>query len=169
MTEVLGTKDSAPLSWRLVCGALAGIVATGPMTAAMRRFHRELKVNERYPLPPREIVTSTFPGMPGEVARNTSMVAHFAYGALSGLALAALRRKPTVGFGIGGGVGIWLASYLGWVPAFGILKTADRHPATRNAGMIVSHMVWGAAFALAQTELLSSRPIVEDGSMKDRA
>ena len=169
MSESLRETVSAPISWRLACGAISGLVATGPMTAAMRRFHQRLDRKDRYPLPPREIVTSAIPAMSENAARETSIVAHFAYGALSGAALAALTRKPTLGFGIAGGVGIWLASYFGWIPAFGILKPADEHPAARNAGMIASHLIWGAAFSLAQNELLKTTPIFERGPMKDRA
>ena len=36
-------------------GLIAGIVATGPMTAAMILWHRRLPLDQRYPLPPREI------------------------------------------------------------------------------------------------------------------
>jgi hypothetical protein len=161
------TDDREPLSWRLVCGALAGMVATAPMTAAMRRFHEQLPNRDRYPLPPREIVSSAAPELPETEARNASILAHFAYGALSGAALAALKRRPTLGFGASGGVAIWAASYFGWIPAMGILKPADRHPAARNGGMILSHIIWGSAFALAQAELLKSKPIFDDGPIKD--
>ena len=91
-------NNDAPMSWRLLCGALAGMAATAPMTAAMRRFHGKLPQQERYPLPPREIVSSAVPALAENAARNSSILAHFAYGALSGAALAALRRKPTLGF-----------------------------------------------------------------------
>ena len=163
------TDDHEPLSWRLVCGALAGMVATAPMTAAMRRFHGQLPKRDCYPLPPREIVSSTAPVLPEVTARNASVLAHFAYGALSGAALAALKRRPPLGFGITGGAAIWLGSYFGWIPAAGVLKPANEHPASRNAGMILTHVAWGSAFALADTELLKAKPIFAGGPIKDRA
>lgn len=39
----------------MLLGALSGLVATLPMTAAMSRLHQELPRSERYPLPPREL------------------------------------------------------------------------------------------------------------------
>jgi hypothetical protein len=42
-------------------------------------------------------------------------------------------------------VAVWAGSYLGWLPAAGILSPATEHPARRNALMIASHVVWGAA------------------------
>ena len=55
------------------------------------------------------------------------------------------------------GGGVWMASYLGWLPGMGILKPATRHPGRRNALMLGAHLVWGAATALAMRELLAAR------------
>jgi hypothetical protein len=46
--------------------------------------------------------------------------------------------------GAGFGVAVWAGSYLGWLPAAGILSPATEHPPRRNALMIASHVVWGA-------------------------
>lgn len=46
------TEAAASFSNRVICGALAGVVATAPMTAAMHRMHRRLDRETRYPLPP---------------------------------------------------------------------------------------------------------------------
>ena len=160
-------QTSPALSTRLVCGAIAGFVATAPMTAVMHRVHRRLDGEDRYPLPPREIVGSVAPPLRKEAATSTTLAAHFAYGALSGAALAAVMRKPTLGGGVAGGLSIWLASYLGWIPAFGILKPAIDHPAPRNALMNLAHIVWGAAYAIAQRDLLNSGSAFGDGLLKD--
>ena len=127
---------------RLVYGSLAGLAATLPMTAAMGRLHRRLPENQRYALPPREIVAAAGgPERPG-----ATLLAHFGYGALTG-ALFALqpRRSPLVGAGFG--VAVWAASYLGWIPALGLLAPATRHPARRNALMLAAHLAWGSALA----------------------
>lgn len=107
------------------------------------------------------------PEIEDEPATSTTLAAHFAYGALSGAMLAAMTRKPTVAEGIVGGLSIWLGSYMGWIPAFGVLKPATRHPAGRNALMTVAHVVWGSAFALSQRDLLNSRSAFDDGTLKD--
>lgn len=156
-------------STRLVCGALAGFVAAAPMTALMHRGHRKLASKDRYPLPPREIVGSVAPALDREAATNMTLVAHFAYGGLCGAALASIIRKPTVGDGILGGLSVWLASYLGWIPAFGILKPATGHPRSRNGLMTVAHVVWGTAFAITQRDLLKSQSAFAEGSLKDAA
>lgn len=156
-------------SYRLICGALAGVIATGVMTATMRRLHRRLEPQHRYPLPPREIVSSIAPDAPGGRARDASILAHFAYGALCGAALAVPARKPALSYGIAGGVGIWLGSYLGWIPGLGILRPATDHPAPRNSLMILSHVAWGSAFAATQNELIESERIFTGGPLNDIA
>ena len=161
------------LGSRLVIGAIAGFAGTLVMTAAMRRMHRKLPAKDRYPLTPREIVDSTAElarGAPlsSETAKDATTIGHFLYGAASGAALGAanIMMGPIPG-GIAGS-GIWLASYLGWIPGVGILKPATRHPARRNALMIVSHVVWGAATALAMRELAAAREtIFADGPDRD--
>jgi hypothetical protein len=37
---------------------------------------------------------------------------------------------------------------MGWLPALGILQPATKHPAQRNALMIVAHLVWGSVTGL---------------------
>jgi len=156
-----------PLAGRLVSGALAGIVATLPMTGAMRRLHRGLETEDRYPLPPREIIGSAAPGLRRASAPDITIAAHFAYGAACGAGLAAVAPKPRLAAGVAGGLGIWVASYLGWIPAFGILRAATRHPAPRNRLMILSHLMWGAAYAVAQSEIVKSRAIFSGGPLRD--
>jgi uncharacterized membrane protein YagU involved in acid resistance len=150
-------------------GAIAGFVATAPMTSVMRRLHQRLDKEKRYPLPPREIVGSVMRALPNSAANNVSLAAHFTYGALSGAALAGVARRPTLWSGIGGGAAIWLASYLGWIPAAGILKPAPEHPRPRNRLMIIAHIVWGTAFVITRRELLNSRMAFGEGRLKDSA
>ena len=52
---------------------------------------------------------------------------------------------PGPALGIGFGLAVWGGSYLGWIPALGILRPANRHPPRRTSLMIASHMVWGGA------------------------
>ena len=137
------------------------------MTAVMRRFHRKLAERDQYPLPPREIVSSIAPDLPDRGARDVSMLAHFTYGAVCGAALAAVRRRPSLGYGVAGGIGIWIGSYLGWIPGLNVLEPATKHPAPRNAGMILAHAVWGVAYSVTQVELLKSERILNGGPLKD--
>jgi uncharacterized membrane protein YagU involved in acid resistance len=169
----LGLKDQdLKIGSRLLIGAIAGVAGTLAMTAAMRRLHERLPPKDQYPLPPREIVDSAAHKavMPlGSVAaKDVTTVAHFAYGAASGalLGMANVMVGP-VGGGIAG-VGVWLGSYMGWLPRSGLLKPATDHPPRRNLLMLASHIVWGVATARAMRELVAARQtIVADGEDKD--
>jgi hypothetical protein len=135
----------------LVFGALAGLAATMAMTAVMRRGHKYLPIAEQYPLPPREIVDRTMNVKQEEATRSATMLSHFGFGALAGL-LYALPPLNRVG-GPSYGLGVWAASYLGWLPAFRILAPATDHPAQRNLLMLAAHVVWGLALTKCLEEL----------------
>ena len=156
------------LGSRLVVGAIAGIVGTMAMTAAMRRLHARLPEKHRYPLTPREIVDAAA-ALPDEAAKDATTAAHFAYGAGCGALLAAADPDMGLRRGAAAGAAIWTASYMGWIPALNLLEPATEHPARRNALMIGVHLVWGAATAAAMRELAAARgTIFAAGPAKDR-
>lgn len=164
--------DRLKLGTRLLIGGIAGFVGTMAMTSAMRRMHRRLPPEERYPLTPREIVDSGTAQLGAPLAegpaKDVTLAAHFAYGALTGAMLAAMNPDPKKKTGAAYGAAVWLASYMGWIPAVGTLKPATKHPARRNALMIVAHLVWGASTAAAIRELrLARETILAGGSDKD--
>ena len=140
---------------RLLLGTIGGIVATGPMTAAMILLHRRLPWHERYPLPPREITmsfarkTGLAPQLDSEGRATATMVSHFGYGAAAGSLYTALiaPRGHALSKGVLFGLLIWGASYLGWLPATGILRPATEQPPRRNLLMIIAHLVWGATLS----------------------
>jgi uncharacterized membrane protein YagU involved in acid resistance len=152
-------KDDLSLGARLAIGAIAGFVATMAMTTAMRRLHKKLPAKERYPLPPREI-TERVLAPPAKAAPDLTLIAHFAYGAGCGALLAAANpRIGRLGGALAGG-GIWLASYMGWIPAFGVLKPATRHPPRRDLVMLGAHFAWGWSAAEAMRELGAARATI---------
>ena len=152
-------KEELGLAARLVIGGIAGFVATMAMTSAMRHLSARLPRRERYPLPPREIVDATL-RPPAAAAPDLTLAAHFAYGAGCGALIAAANpRIGRVAGSIAGG-GIWLASYMGWIPTFGVLKPATGHPARRNAVMLGAHLVWGWTAAEAMRELATDRATI---------
>jgi hypothetical protein len=163
------------LGSRLVIGAIAGVVGTMAMTRAMRRFHARLPEEERYPLTPREIVDDAADKaggekLPDEAARDVTTASHFLYGGMSGAMLGAMQAPVSPVSGAIAGVGVWLASYMGWLPAGGLLKPATRHPLRRNLGMIAAHAVWGWSTAKAMKELaLARETIFAAGPEPDRA
>lgn len=136
-----------------VAGAIAGTIATLPMTIAMEAIHRRLPPSQRRePIPPRQLtmLAADAAGLEhrmGEPLRQAAtMASHFGYGSAAGGAYAAVQPRlpgsPAVR-GILFGLGIWAISYLGWIPAAGVLPSARRWPAGRNFMMIVTHVVWG--------------------------
>ncbi|GLS28358.1 hypothetical protein SAMN04488498_11576 [Mesorhizobium albiziae] len=136
---------------RVLLGVLAGVAATMAMTATMRRLHTVLPDDERYPLPPREIVDRSVSAIDERQARSKTLLAHFGFGGLTGALFALL---PAIrGGGVAYGLGVWALSYLGWIPAARILAPAHRHPLRRNLLMIAAHIVWGLTLSKSLKEM----------------
>lgn len=142
---------------QLLNGALAGCIATAPMTAVMEALFRWLPRGNKYPLPPSEITTKVArdTGLHENVDHEThlfvTLVNHFAYGAAAGAIygpLAPAVPLPAALRGIAWGLIVWLVSYLGLLPALGILRPATEHPPARNLLMIAAHGVWGAVLGV---------------------
>lgn len=137
----------------LLIGGLAGLSATVVMTVLMRQFHQLLPEDQRYPLPPREITQRTLPASSEKTLRTLTTLSHFGYGAATGAIFNLVMPKGGMVAGMTYGGVVWLASYLGWVPAAHILTAANRHPLKRTLLMISVHLAWGAACALTAREL----------------
>lgn len=142
---------------RMCSGALAGLIATAPMTAAMELMYRWLPRHERYPLPPSEITAELTHragidrSIDSEDHIALTLLNHFAYGAAAGAVSAPLERylpfaPPLRGMAFG--LIVWTVSYLGLMPMLGILRPATEHPAGRNALMIIAHLVWGSVLGI---------------------
>ena len=152
---------------RILLGALAGLAATGPMTLAMKLMHEQLPREERYPLPPRQVTEGLAEkaGVNGrldeEEREAATWASHFAYGAACGALYGAVAGERVDGHpllaGAGFGLAVWAGSYLGWLPAAGVLSSATEHPARRNALMIAAHVVWGATTGAAVERLSDGR------------
>jgi hypothetical protein len=87
-------------------------------------------------------------GKPVEAVHAFAVASHFAFGAAGGATFGLLRwvvpLPPVVPTGIAFGLGIWGASYRGWIPAMNILP-AEQHPGRRGTlVMIAAHAVYGA-------------------------
>jgi uncharacterized membrane protein YagU involved in acid resistance len=164
--------EKLKLGTKLLIGGIAGFVGTMAMTSAMRRLHRQLPEEERYPLTPREITDSVAAAaeveLADEAAKDITTAAHFAYGAAMGALLGVMNPTPSKRTGALAGTAVWLASYMGWIPALHVLEPATRHPRRRSFLMIGVHIVWGAATASAMRELVDARnTILAAGPDKD--
>ena len=154
-----------PLS-RPLAGALAGLAATAPMSLAMVVMERFLPLWDRYPLPPTQITgkISRVVGLRQHMDRSQRdaavVVAHFAYGTLAGTLfppVARTMRLSPVLRGVVFGIAVWTGSYLGWLPALGVLRPATEHPARRTALMITAHVIWGAVTGVLYERFRSVR------------
>jgi hypothetical protein len=141
---------------QVIKGALSGCLATAPMTAVMETAFRQLPRREQYPLPPR-LITMRVADKVGirseldeEERTSLTLASHFGYGAAMGGILGAIAGRRGAGAVTGAvfGLGVWTGSYLGLLPAIGLMSPATEHPARRNALMIGAHLVWGSAAGL---------------------
>ena len=159
------------MNW-LSRGFWSGIMATGPMTLAMFRIHRELPNEDQRPLPPAFLsdrigeAAHASQHMTHEQRSNFMMASHFGFGVASGSLYSALpiqlKRRPVTA-GVLYGLGVWSVSYLGWIPAFGLRPSASKTSAERNIMMILAHVVWGASLGYSDRELQSRSRQLLDG------
>jgi hypothetical protein len=138
---------------QLIQGGLAGLVATAPMSLAMRAGERLVPWPWHGRLPPRQITERVLDKAgvrtkldEGE-RKAAATVAHYAFGTgagcLLGAAASELRTVPKPLAGVAVGMAVWAASYMGWLPAMGIRRNATEEPSGRNVQMIAAHLVWG--------------------------
>jgi uncharacterized membrane protein YagU involved in acid resistance len=138
--------------------AIAGMIATLPMTIFMRSAWKRLPVEEKYALPPRLITRKLIKPaskLSERKQKALTLFLHFTFGMAAGLIYGAVEEKvslPHVVKGPLAGMAVWTGSYLGWIPALGILPSAVEHPWRRNVLMIVAHLIWGLTLgAFART------------------
>lgn len=137
---------------KLVQGAAAGFIATAPMSISMLIGWSLLPKREKYPLPPRLITDEIIErvGLEDQMSEDQlvglTIFSHFGYGAAFGATYALFEAQMPMHSSLKGalaGLALWTASYLGWLPAVGILRPATRHPWRRSLLMIIAHVVWG--------------------------
>ena len=151
-------------------GLWSGVIATGAMTLSMFYMHRKLPERERSPLAPAILTNHLLRNVArADERENLTLISHFGYGASFGLLfswLGSMLKAPPLVRGNLFGMGVWSASYLGWIPAFGFRPSAFNTPWRRNAMMILAHLVWGASMAFTENALRESSHKMLDGRRK---
>jgi hypothetical protein len=131
-------------------GAVAGAVATVPMSALMWTAQRAGLMGTQ---PPRRITDEALEEVgadpPEGTRRLATAVNHLGFGAVAGALYAVVERvvPPVVPRAVVGavyGVGVWASAYLGWVPALGIMPSAERDRPDRPVSMVAAHVVYGS-------------------------
>lgn len=142
---------------RILAGALAGAVATIPMTMFWEAMHPRLAGEPPRPLPPREVAealavkTGRSRDLSEQQVETLALALHFGYGTVTGALFGLVvpqRRDGAVGAGLLFGLGVWAVSYLGWLPATGVRHSPRWDPPARTKLLIASHLVWGASAGL---------------------
>jgi len=143
-------RDSAILA-ALVDGGSGGGVGTMVMSLVMLGARRAGLVGE---LPPGRMAAALLDavglrGAPGWARDTLAVVLHLGFGAAAGSFFALLRvrlRMPVVPVlqGMAYGLVVWFVSYMGWVPAFGLLPAATRDEPRRPVVMVLAHLIYGA-------------------------
>ena len=156
----------------LLLGAGAGAIATLAMSGLMYAAQRVGLLGRA---PPRRIVEHTLArlGLRGKVPpsarKSLSAALHLAFGASQGALYAlgqellTLRKRgpaaPSALSGVPFALAVWAASYMGWIPALGILPKPSRDRPGRPTSMVLAHIVYGAALSNVLRRSRNSRLI----------
>jgi uncharacterized membrane protein YagU involved in acid resistance len=137
---------------RVLRGALAGTLATVPMSAVMMGAKRSGRMGG---MPPEKITANLLERSgihPTETQQDVAAgVLHFGFGSAAGAVFGAVAPRRVIArvpLGMAYGAAIWGVSYMGWVPAFGIMPHAAHDRRDRQLVMLAGHLVYGTALAL---------------------
>lgn len=137
---------------RLLRGAIAGALATAHMSAVMMGAKQFGLVGE---MPPEKITARLLkrtPISPSEEHQDALATAlHFGFGSAAGALFGVVAPKRLIArvpMGMGYGAAMWGVSYMGWIPAFGIMPHAARDRRDRQMTMLAGHLVYGTALAI---------------------
>lgn len=170
-------NPSFSLSRSIARGIGAGVVATTTMTAGMFVFQKAGLLGR---MPPRLLTERTLArlGLRRKTSRASrkllTAVMHYGFGATMGAifevgksALEARQgRAPSaavVGSGVGFGTLVWVASYMGWVPAAGLMASPSKDRPGRPTSMVLAHWIFGATLGAVGTRFASRETEVNHG------
>jgi hypothetical protein len=134
-------------------GAVAGTVATVPMSAVMWTAQQAGLIRKQPPEEITEAALHTAGAHPPEQTENRiTVVNHLLLGAVAGALFGSCHRAlPETGrhvpAGAVYGLAVWATAYEGWVPALKIMPPAEEDQPGRPESMAVAHVVFGAVLA----------------------
>ena len=135
---------------------VVGFISTTAMTIVMEVLYKILPHDEQYALPPEEIATVAEVNILGKPLNKPlhmawTFISHFGYGiTLTGVYSLVAKQLPLMPLlkGVLYGVTVWAGSYLGWLPAFHILRPATEFSPPRRRLMIIAHVIWGTCLGI---------------------
>ena len=134
-------------------GALAGFVATAPMTAI---FGIGRALGMLYTPPPAQITEEVAERIGEDLDPHSAefqaawLAAHLGYGAACGMLYALARPllpRSEIAAGLLFGGAVWSVSYLSLMPGLGLFPPAKADSRQRQAVMIAAHAVYGTSLA----------------------
>ncbi|MFC5380311.1 DUF6789 family protein [Aquipuribacter nitratireducens] len=134
---------------RVVAGAVAGGVATVPMSAVVWGARGAGLLGTA---PPRRLTDRALQAigvdLPEPARRAATAVDHAVFGAVAGGAWGVIdplvpAAVPRWLAGAGYGLAVWASAYLGWVPAVRAMPSAEDDRRDRAVSMVVAHLVYG--------------------------
>lgn len=147
---------------RALRGALAGALATIPMTAVMVWAKRSGAMGE---YPQNEIVEEGLDAADVEMKKSgveaLASISHLGFGTTMGALYGSIAPQPNSGIkaslaGVGFGLLVYAASYNGWIPALNILPEPEDDRPDRQFTMIAAHIVYGAVLGEVTSRLSGS-------------
>jgi hypothetical protein len=149
---------------RAVAGALSGLGGTVVLSGLREAWARIGLVFETAPMQVVDRVEEL--GLVGDLSpagrRLLTVVAHFAYGAGTGMAFGLLRREtggPEEESSVGSALGIlaWGAGWATWLPLTGVHKAPWTQRTPRVLLPVLDHAAFGAAWGLIYWALTRGR------------
>lgn len=162
---------SFSLSRSVARGVGAGMVATTTMTAGMFIFQKAGLLGR---MPPRLLAERTLAlfGLRRKTSRTSrkllTAALHYGFGAAMGAlfevgrsAIATRNGRASnvalVGSGVAFGTLVWAASYMGWVPAVGLMPRPSHDRPGRPTSMVLAHWIFGGTLGAIGTRFASPK------------
>lgn len=155
-------RDAFATRGPISTGTAAGLAATAAMTAFMKGWQRVVPPEQDRPLPPRQVTkgltskAGLWQRLPPPARTALTWASHFGFGAAVAVGYAGLERRvpgPRIVSGALYGLGVWAASYAGWLPALNVFPPPQDQPSERNTLLVAAHLVWGATLGLTTAAL----------------
>lgn len=145
---------------RILGGGVAGAVATVLMSAVIWGF-KWAGIYKSEPAP--EALSNRMLGRvtgkharSGPARKTLVTLSHLGFGAGSGsvYGLSTRVQPPSVLTGTLFGIGLWLASYKGWIPGVSLMPPPEHDEKGRAVTMAVAHVVYGATLGWTTRRLV---------------
>ena len=149
---------------RALTGALGGLGATIVLSGLRQGWSKIGLVFETAPMQVVDRVEEL--GLVGDLSpwgrRLLTVVAHFAYGAGTGMSFGLLRRErggPGEEFSVGSALGVlaWGVGWASWLPLTGVHRAPWTQKTPRVLLPVIDHAVFGAAWGLLYWALRRGR------------